>query len=37
MGVMESESPFSLMLRPTGRVDDIHDLRLQGAYDYDDP
>ena len=36
MGVVESESPSSLMLRPPGWVDDLHDLRSQGAYDYDD-
>ena len=37
LGVVTSESPSSLLLRPPRRVDDLHDLMSQGAYDYDAP
>ena len=34
MGVVESESPSSILLWPPGQVNDLHDLRSREAYDF---
>ena len=37
MGGVSSESLYYLLFQSPGWIHNIHDLRSQGVYDYDDP